>query len=57
VRMAKEGKEEWKKRLLVISEKEPPLKVISKGETNLDTEEALAKILNELEQIKKSVVG
>lgn len=63
--MAKEKEEKnkkevkWDVRLAIINETQPPQKVISNNETDetLDVHEAIARLLNDNEEIKKGILG
>ena len=50
-------KEEWKVQLVITDEKQPPMKVLVKGEETLDLYAAMAKLLNEVEGIKKALLS
>lgn len=53
----KKKEKKWEVQLVVVNEDQPPKKVFIKGEETLDLYAAIAKILNELEDIKSAVVN
>lgn len=53
----KKVEKKWKIQLVITNEEQPPKKVFVKGEETLDLYAAIAKLLNELEDIKSAVTN
>lgn len=47
----------WEVNLLIVDDDKPPKKYITKGKETLTEHAALAKILNEVEDIKKALLS